>query len=74
MMPNLAAYHVEEDTATEKILLLPLGVCINHLVQGNRVILVFSVILHIYMMFTQWFNMQYMASHGTCALVSAATP
>ena len=48
--------------------------CINHLVQGNRVIFSVILVLHIYMMFTQWFNIQHMASHGACALVSAATP
>ena len=38
-----AADHIEEDAATEKLL----RVCINHLVQGNRLLVIFSVILHI---------------------------
>ena len=47
-------------------------VCTNHLVQCNR--LIFSVILHIFLMFTGWFNMQHMESRRECALVNVATP
>ena len=49
------AYHLEEDAAENNI--TAAWVCINHLVQGNRLIFSQSVILHIFMMFTLLLNM-----------------
>ena len=56
-----AAYHVEEDATTKKYYC---WVCINHLVQCDR--LIFSVILHIFLMFTQWLNISAMFSITSC--------
>ena len=66
------AYHLDEHAGTTEKIVTTAWVCINHLVQCNR--LIFSVTLHIFLMFTRWFNMQHMESRRACALVNAATP